>query len=96
MFVLVTYDVQTTTVAGRKRLRAAARICLDYGQRVQNSVFELQVDPQKWAECRHRLLAAVDPDSDSVRFYFLGANWQRRVEHAGRNRAIDFDGPLIE
>ena len=96
MFVLVTYDVATTTAAGRRRLRTAAKICLDYGQRVQDSVFELQVDPQQWAECRFRLLEAIDQREDSLRFYFLGANWQRRVEHAGIDRAIDFEGPLIE
>jgi CRISPR-associated protein Cas2 len=95
MYVLVTYDVSTTTPQGPQRLRQVARTCLDYGQRVQNSVFELKVDPAQWAECRQRLLDRIDPRVDSLRFYYLGANWQRRVEHAGAKPSLDIDGPLI-
>jgi CRISPR-associated protein Cas2 len=95
MYVLVTYDVSTTTPAGRKRLRHVAKACLDFGQRVQNSVFELKVDPGQWAECKGRLEALIDHAQDSLRYYYLGRNWQRRVEHRGAKPSIDPDGPLI-
>lgn len=95
MYVLVTYDVSTKTAAGRKRLRHIAKICLDYGQRVQNSVFELLVDPTQWAQCKHKLLETYEPQEDSLRFYYLGRNWQRRVEHVGAKPSIDPEGPLI-
>lgn len=95
MYVLVTYDVATATPAGAKRLRRLAKACLDYGQRVQNSVFEMKVDPARWTECRDRLLNLIEPESDSLRFYHLGANWQRRVEHHGAKPSFDVDGPLI-
>lgn len=95
MLVLVTYDVATTTPAGRKRLSRVARACLDYGQRVQNSVFECQVDPAQWSELKHRLLQIMHPMEDSLRCYYLGANWQRRVEHHGAKPSVDVTGPLI-
>jgi CRISPR-associated protein Cas2 len=95
MYVLVTYDVATTTPAGCRRLRQVAKACLDFGQRVQQSVFELKVDPALWAECKHRLMSLVDPEADSLRFYYLGANWQRRVEHFGAKPAVDIECPLI-
>ncbi|QEH32080.1 CRISPR-associated endoribonuclease Cas2 [Aquisphaera giovannonii] len=95
MYVLVTYDIQTTTAAGRRRLRQAARACLDFGQRVQLSVFELKVDPARWAQCRARLLGIIDPAVDSVRFYHLGSNWESRVEHHGVQTGFDIEGPLI-
>jgi CRISPR-associated protein Cas2 len=95
MYVLVTYDVSTVDAAGRRRLRHVAKTCLDFGQRVQNSVFELKVDPGQWAECKQRLLNLIDPERDSLRFYYLGANWKRRVEHAGAKPSYDVDGPLI-
>jgi CRISPR-associated protein Cas2 len=95
MYVLVTYDVNTQTPAGRRRLRQAGKICLDYGQRVQNSVFELKVDPGQWAACKQQLVEAIDPEQDSLRFYYLGANWQRRIEHVGAKPSLDIDGPLI-
>lgn len=95
MYVLVTYDITTSTTVGQRRLRHAAKVCLDYGQRVQNSVFEMKVDPAQWVECRDRLLMTIDPTTDSLRFYFLGANWQRRVEHHGARESLDVDGPLI-
>lgn len=95
MYVLVTYDVSTKTPEGRKRLRRIAKVCLDYGQRVQNSVFELLVDPAQWAQCKEKLLDEYEPTEDSLRFYFLGKNWQRRVEHAGAKPAINPEGPLI-
>jgi CRISPR-associated protein Cas2 len=95
VYVLVTYDVSTQDKAGRKRLRTIAKICLDYGQRVQNSVFELLVDPGQWAECKGKLISTYKPEEDSLRFYYLGSNWKRRVEHAGAKPSIDLDGPLI-
>jgi CRISPR-associated protein Cas2 len=95
MMVLVTYDVSTVTSEGRRRLVRVAKACLDYGQRVQNSVFECRVDPGQWTELRLRLLDLYDPKADSLRFYFLGANWQRRVQHHGAKATIDLDGPLI-
>jgi CRISPR-associated protein Cas2 len=95
MQVLVTYDVSTKDAAGRRRLRRVAKVCLDYGQRVQNSVFELKVDAAQWAECRHQLLEEVDLGEDSLRFYLLGNNWRRRVEHHGTKPSIDMDGPLL-
>ena len=95
MMVLVTYDVSTTTAQGRKRLRSVARACLDYGQRVQNSVFECQISPDQWTALRLRLMDLYVPAEDSLRFYFLGANWQRRVQHHGTKPSTDLDGPLI-
>ncbi len=95
MYVLVTYDVSTIDAAGRKRLRRVAKTCLDFGQRVQNSVFELKVDPGQWAECKKRLCEEANAAEDSLRFYFLGANWHRRVEHWGAKPSTDIDGPLI-
>ncbi len=95
MYVLVTYDVATTTSEGKRRLRRAAKTCLDYGQRVQNSVFEMKVDPAQWTECKNRLLGTIDPNTDSLRFYYLGSNWHRRVEHHGTNSGYDVEGPLI-
>ena len=95
MYVLVTYDVATSTPNGSRRLRHVAKACLDYGQRVQNSVFEMKVDPAQWTECRDRLLGIIDPDSDSLRFYFLGSNWHRKIEHHGTKSSFDVDGPLI-
>jgi CRISPR-associated protein Cas2 len=95
MYVLVTYDIQTTTAAGRRRLRQTARACLDFGQRVQFSVFELKVDPAQWAICKDRLLQIIDPAVDSVRFYYLGSNWENRVEHHGAKAGYNIDGPLI-
>jgi CRISPR-associated protein Cas2 len=95
MLVLVTYDVSTVTPAGRRRLNRVARACLDYGQRVQNSVFECQLDAAKWAELKHRLFSIIDPETDSIRYYELGNNWQRRVEHHGAKPSVDVTGPLI-
>ena len=95
MLVLVTYDVATTTPDGRRRLRRVAKVCLDFGQRVQNSVFECKVDPAQWAMLRHCLLQVYKSEEDSLRFYFLGKNWERRVEHHGAKPSINIDGPLF-
>ena len=93
--VLVTYDVSTSTSAGRRRLRKVARACLDYGQRVQNSVFECLLDHDAWTSLRLRLLDLYDPEEDSLRFYFLGKKWHGSVEHHGAKVAQPLDGPLI-
>ncbi len=95
MLVLVTYDVSTATPAGRRRLRRVAAACKDYGQRVQLSVFECDVEPTQWVALKARLAAEIDGSTDSLRFYFLGSNWKRRVEHVGAKPALDLDGPLI-
>jgi CRISPR-associated protein Cas2 len=95
MMVLVTYDVNTTSPTGAKRLRRVAKACRDYGQRVQYSVFEIEVDPALWTALRARLEAIIDPAQDSLRYYFLGANWERRIEHVGAKPAADLGGTLI-
>jgi CRISPR-associated protein Cas2 len=95
VLVLVTYDVATTTRQGRKRLSKVAKACLDFGQRVQNSVFECQIDPTQWMTLKLRLLDLYNPNEDSLRFYYLGSNWHRRVEHHGTKAATDLEGPLI-
>lgn len=95
MFVLVSYDVATSTLGGQRRLRRVAKACQDYGQRVQYSVFECIVDPAQWTVLKNRLISEIDQDSDSLRFYFLGSNWRHRVEHIGAKETIDQEGPLI-
>lgn len=95
MLMLITYDVSTESAAGRRRLRRVARTCLDYGQRVQNSVFECEVDPPKWAMLRARLVSEIEPTEDSLRFYRLGSEGRRRVEHVGAKPIADLEGPLI-
>ena len=84
MLVLVTYDVNTETAAGRKRLRKVAKACVDHGQRVQNSVFECLLDAAQYAVFKAQLAALIDPDADSLRFYQLGNSYKTRVEHIGR------------
>lgn len=95
MLVLISYDVDTTSPTGQRRLRRVARACKDFGQRVQFSVFECEVDPAQWTMLRARLIKEIDSERDSLRFYFLGANGRQRVEHVGAKPAIDFDGPLL-
>ena len=95
MLVLVTYDVTTETREGRRRLRRVAKTCEDFGQRVQFSVFECLVDPAQWTALRQKLVEIIDPETDSLRFYFLGKNWKRRVEHVGAKAGYDPEGPLI-
>jgi CRISPR-associated protein Cas2 len=95
MMVLVTYDVNTAEGGGTRRLRQVAKACRDFGQRVQYSVFEIEVDPAQWTLLKSRLESIIDRERDSLRFYYLGANWQRRVEHVGAKPAADLNGPLI-
>lgn len=95
MYVLITYDVATSTEGGEKRLRKVAKACLDYGQRVQNSVFECELDPAQFTELKARLLRIVDLEHDSLRFYHLGNQWRKRVEHHGAKPSYDVGGPLV-
>lgn len=95
MLVLVTYDVRTSEPGGDRRLRAVAKLCRDFGQRVQYSVFEIELEPAAWARLKARLETVIDPRTDSLRYYHLGANGQRRVEHVGAKPAADLDGTLI-
>ncbi len=95
MMVLVTYDVSVTTAGGPRRLRRVAKLCRDFGQRVQFSVFEIEVDPAQWVALKAKLEAVIDAKTDSLRYYFLGANWQNRVEHVGAKPADDLHGSLI-
>ena len=93
--VLVSYDVSTTSASGRKRLRRIAKACRDYGQRVQYSVFEIEVDYAQWTLLKNKLHELIDPEQDSLRFYYLGKNWQTKVGHVGAKPALDLNGPLI-
>lgn len=95
MLVLVTYDVATGDRAGQKRLRQAAKTCLNFGQRVQNSVFECWISNEQFVRLKSELLGIVDSDQDSLRFYFLGSNWEYRVEHHGTKPSINMEDPLI-
>lgn len=95
MMVLVSYDVSTVEEEGPGRLRRVAKICKNYGQRVQYSVFECIVDPAQWAVLKQKLIDQIDDETDSLRFYFLGANWRSRIEHVGAKSTFDQEGPLI-
>ena len=92
MMTLVSYDVSTVDAAGRKRLR---KECVNYGQRVQNSVFEVDVDYGTFLKLKDRLMKIIDEEQDSLRFYYLGNNWKRRVEHIGAKETYDPEGSLI-
>lgn len=94
MYVLVTYDVSTIDKAGQKRLRKIAKICLNYGQRVQYSVFEMKLEPAQWSVCSATLVETIDPTTDSIRFYHLGNNWMERIDHHGVRRDLNIDGFL--
>jgi len=95
MLVLVTYDVGTTTPEGRKRLRQVAKQCVNLGQRVQNSVFECLLEPAQFTVLKNKLERIIDKDEDSLRYYFLGSNWKRRVEHVGAKPTYDPEGSMI-
>ena len=95
MLVLVTYDVNTTTPEGRRRLRQVAKQCVNYGQRVQNSVFECLVDQAQFLVFRNRLEEIFDPEKDSLRYYILGNNWKNRVQHYGAKKSFDPEGVLV-
>lgn len=95
MMVLITYDVNTEDKAGQKRLRRVAKKCVDYGQRVQNSVFECLLEPAQFVKLKSELEAIVDKDRDSLRYYMLGSNWKKRVEHYGAKETYDPEGTLV-
>lgn len=95
MLVLVSYDVSTETVEGRRRLRRISKACTDFGQRVQFSVFECEVSPAQWTILRQKLLDTMNPKTDSLRFYFLGSNWERRIEHHGTKPSLEFDQLIL-
>ena len=95
MMVLVTYDVNMETAAGQKRLRKVAKACENYGQRVQNSVFECLIDPARLKILQATLEKLIDKEKDSLRYYYLGNEWRGRVEHVGAKPALDLEGTLI-
>ena len=95
MLVLVSYDVMVTSPGGQKRLRKVAKACTNYGQRVQHSVFECVIDPAQWVHLKNILEEIIDDKVDSLRYYYLGANYKRRVEHIGAKPSYDVDEPLI-
>lgn len=95
LLVLITYDVSTVSSAGQKRLRKVAKVCQNYGQRVQNSVFECIVDAAQYTALKYELSDIIDQNQDSLRFYQLGNNYKSKVEHMGTKEAIDLEGPLI-
>ena len=95
MMVVVSYDVSTVTDGGKRRLRRVAKECLNYGHRVQNSVFECLVDPVQFVLLKHRLLEIIDYEVDGIRFYFLGNNWKSRVECYGNEEIVSMDDPIV-
>ncbi len=95
MLVLITYDVNTQSLGGKKRLRRIASLCTDYGVRVQNSVFECLVNPAQFRELKNKLTKEIDEDRDSLRFYYLGDKYKTKVEHVGAKETIKMDEPLI-
>lgn len=95
MMVLISYDVSTIDIAGRKRLRKVAKKCQDHAQRVQNSVFEADLDYSKFLKLKDDLIKIIDKEKDSLRFYYLGNNWERRIEHIGAKITYNPEGVLI-
>ena len=95
MMVLVSYDVSTVDKSGKTRLRKVSKECQNYGQRVQNSVFEIDVDYSTFLKIKDKLLKLIDENSDSLRFYYLGNNWKRRIEHYGAKQTYDIEGTII-
>lgn len=95
MMVLISYDVSTTSPAGKGRLRKVAKECQNHAQRVQNSVFEADLDYSAFLRLKDRLLKLIDLEQDSLRFYYLGNNWKKRVEHVGAKKTYDPEGVII-
>jgi len=95
MMVLVSYDVMVTSPGGQGRLRKVAKACTNYGQRVQYSVFECVVDPAQWVKLKNTLEKIIDEKTDSLRYYYLGSNYQRRIEQVGAKPSYNIDGLLI-
>ncbi len=95
LFVIIAYDVNTTDKAGKTRLRRVAKECVNYGQRVQNSVFEVNIDYGKFVLLKERLTKLIDKGTDSLRFYYLGDKWEKKIEHIGSNPGYNSEGVLI-
>jgi CRISPR-associated protein Cas2 len=95
MFILITYDVSTMTNSGKKRLNKVAKQCKNYGQRVQNSVFECLLEPAMFVQLRGKLEEIIDMETDSLRYYFFGNDWRSHVEHVGAKKSIDLEGTII-
>jgi len=95
MLILVSYDVSTSSSEGCRRLRKVAKICLDYGQRVQNSVFECNLDASQFVMVKNKLMNEINENEDSLRFYILGNRWQGKVEHIGVKPSVNFEDILI-
>ena len=95
MMVLISYDVSTSTTAGKTRLRKVAKACQDHVQRVQNSVFEANLDYSSFLKLKDKLIKLIDEETDSLRFYYLGNNWKKRIEHVGAKETYDSEGVLI-
>lgn len=95
MMVIISYDVSTSDNNGKTRLRKVAKECQNHAQRVQNSVFEADLDYSSFLKLKHNLLELIDEDKDSLRFYYLGNNWKRRVEHIGAKKTFDPEGVII-
>ena len=95
MMVLITYDVDTISETGAKRLRKVAKVCQDYGQRVQNSVFECRLTEAQFVLVKNKIENIINTELDNVRFYFLGNNWPNRIEMIGKKDSVDLDGELI-
>ncbi len=95
MMALITYDIDTTTPTAKKRLRHVAKKCVNHGQRVQNSVFEMNMDYGSFLRLKTDLLKIIDKEKDSIRFYYLGNNWSKKIEHYGTKSGYDSEGVLI-
>ncbi len=95
MLVLITYDVNTQTTQGKRRLSKVAKVCTNYGRRVQNSVFECIVDNTQLAMIKHQIERIINPEEDSVRYYMLGNQFHNRIDHIGKDNGTDMSGPLI-
>ena len=95
MFVVVSYDVKTEDSDGRNRLRRISNTCRDYGQRVQYSVFEINIQESKWVSVKQKMIESINLEKDSLRFYYFGSNWKQQMEHFGQKDSVDFDDPII-
>lgn len=95
MMVIISYDVSTSDASGRKRLRKVAKECQNHAQRVQNSVFEADLDYSAFMKLKSKLIELIDDEKDSLRFYYLGNNWERRVEHIGSKKTYNSEGVII-
>lgn len=95
MFVIIAYDVNTISPTGAKRLRHMAKACVNYGQRVQNSVFEMNIEYGTFLKLKDQLVGIMDENTDSLRFYYLGNNWKNKVEHIGAKASYDTEGVLL-